>query len=103
MIIVADDPDRCAQRYGRFTGIALDGARLATSRGAIGVMAAERISAEFGFDPPPPAIAGYVLATSDLAAARACARRAGAPIAMDRGDAFAIAPATIGGLIVFAA
>lgn len=102
VIIVADDAAACARRYGRFTGIAPSGVTLTTARGSVLVLTPAEFRARFGVDgPPSPAIAGYVLATSDLAAARRGAVRAGAAIFERRSGMIAIVPPAIGGAIVF--
>jgi hypothetical protein len=106
-ILCVADPAEAAARYARFTGlpVAWSGAArlLQTQRGQLLFLAPDKTKSVFGVAPPSlPWIAGYVLATQDLAAARAIAIRNGIKTVPLGPDRFAmVMPPAAGGIIVF--
>ena len=106
VIVCVDDPDEAAERYGRYTGLAATsrgGTRhIATARGALVFVGPAMFERAFGLTPPAlPWIAGYVLETRDVSAARDAARSAGRTVDLP-GKRFAVAlPQALGGVAIF--
>jgi hypothetical protein len=107
VIVCVAQPREAAMRYGAFTGVTASevngGFRLALERGDLIITDAQTVERSFSVTPAAmPWIAGYVLESSDLAAARNCARAAGCAVVEREGSRFAaVAPAAVGGLIVY--
>jgi len=106
-LLCVDDPRAVAERYGRFCGIpprGMDGGwRIETARGALTIFDPAACRRTFGVPPPTlPWIAGPVLTTRSMEAARAGCAAAGVPMRDLAGDRLLIElPPQVGGLLVF--
>jgi len=106
-ILCVPDPDEAAHRYARFTGLPVaesNGAPLVqTHRGQLLFLTSAQTERAFGVAPPSlPWIAGTVIATHDIGAARTvCARHHIETVDLGPGRFAAIAPPAAGGIIVF--
>ncbi|HTP95701.1 MAG TPA: VOC family protein [Burkholderiales bacterium] len=109
VLLCVADPDEAAQRYRAFTGVAPRRAgkawRLGLERGSVLIQPADSVTAALGVTLPAlPWIAGYVLECEDLGRARAAAASAGCrSVEPDAATVAVIAPAALGGVIVFRA
>lgn len=108
VLLCVADPVETAQRYYRFTGLepgsAAGGLRIETARGALILVQAERLERSLNLDAPSlPWIAGYVLESKALGAAREYLAAAGAGvISSAHGHMLVRLPAAVGGIVVFA-
>jgi hypothetical protein len=113
VFLCVDDPAGAARRYAAYTGIATDAvARDAgcefiqrPARGTLHLMDADAMQAQFGLAPPTmPWIAGYELASDDLAITRAVIDASGMPTRMlADGRLLVVLPPALGGFMVFSA
>ena len=107
VILCVENPLETAQRYARFTGLAVAGGgdvlHVDTSRGRVLFCPRATIMRVFNIEPSTlPWIAGYALATRNIEAARRQAADSGyAYGALDDGRIYVVPPAGIGGIIVF--
>lgn len=107
VVLCVADPDEAAARYARFTGLAVarrgDARHIDTTRGRLLFCSPALIRPVFGVEPPTlPWIAGYALASADIAATHAHLERAGFFTRSLGGRRFSVAlPPGIGGLIIF--
>jgi hypothetical protein len=107
VLLCAEDPQRTAQRYARFTGLLpqVSGGlwRIDTARGYLLFIAPEQCARYFGVAPPVlPWIAGYILASDNLPATRSCLASAGFNASeLGNNRFFVVSPPEIGGLIGF--
>lgn len=107
VFICAADPADTAGRYSRFTGLNAAGAgdnwHLDTARGRLLFSTPAVIKRVFNIEPSAlPWIAGYVLASSDMAATRkyiAATHFAHGDLARQR--SYVVPPSSVGGIIVF--
>lgn len=107
VLICAVDPANTAARYARFTGLTAAGAGdnwyLDTARGRLLFSAPAVIKRVFNIEPSAlPWIAGYVLASSNMAATRkyiAATHFAHGDLAQQR--SYVVPPSSVGSIIVF--
>ncbi|HEX6007512.1 MAG TPA: VOC family protein [Burkholderiales bacterium] len=107
VLLCVDEPRTAAERYGRFCGIEPEktssGWLIQTSRGSLVLFDAETCRRTFGIVPPAmPWIAGYILATDDMNAAREHCVAAGVDPRNFVNDRLLVPmPAAVGGLLIF--
>ena len=108
VLLCVEDPAAAARRYSRFSGLpfkAADGAHhIETVRGTLTFVEPAALKRTLGLTPPAlPWIAGYALATADLARTRkylrARAKIIGAPALADR--VLIELPQSLGGVVAF--
>jgi hypothetical protein len=107
VILCVADPAEAAARYALFTGLKVAGTgdnwHLDTQRGRLLFSTPETINRIFNAAPPRlPWIAGYVLASDNMAATRKHIAATGfAHGDLDRPRLYVVPPSSVGGIIVF--
>lgn len=107
VILCVEDPANAAARYALFTGLKVagtgDNQHLDTQRGRLLFSTPETINRIFNTAPPRlPWIAGYVLASDNMAATRQHIAATGyAHGDLDRRRLYVVPPSSVGGIIVF--
>ena len=107
VILCVADPAEAAARYALFTGLKAAGTsdnwHLDTQRGRLLFSTPETINRIFNAAPPRlPWIAGYVLASDNMAATRGHIAATGfAHGDLDRRRSYVVPPSSVGGIIVF--
>lgn len=107
VLLCVDDPQQTAQRYARFTGLPPEANgslwRLDTARGTLLFIGSEQCRRIFGLTPPAlPWIAGYVLASRDIAASTDCLRGAQCDSdVLGNGRLLVRLPPAVGGIALF--
>ena len=107
VLLCVDAPASVAERYGRFTGLTVqrsqDAPLIQMQRGQLLFLDPATTERLFGVEPPSlPWIAGYVIATYDITAARTlCVDHQIRTVDLGAGRFAAVAPDAIGGVIVF--
>jgi hypothetical protein len=107
VLLCVEDPRQTAQRYARFTGLQPEQNRgvwrLDTARGTLLFIGAEQCRRLFGLTPPAlPWIAGYVLASDDIAASTDRLRGAQCDSALlDNERLLVRLPPAAGGIVLF--
>lgn len=109
VVVAVPDPREAAARWSRLSGRAVETAGdglavLRTDRGHVLLGSGEAIAARFGMRPPClPWIAGPVIGVADIAATEALLADAGIAVLRRAPEGVAVAaPASLGGLLVFA-
>jgi hypothetical protein len=111
VFICVADPVEAAGRFGRYAGIAAEPVTAgegrefiqSTARGALHIIDTAAAHARFGMAPPAlPWIAGYELASDDLAVTRAVIERSGMPLlTRPDGSLQVVLPDSVGGVLMF--
>jgi hypothetical protein len=106
VLLCVSDPEEAAQRYARYTGLPAqsrgDTWHIDTARGTLTFLDTATSKEALALEPPAlPWIAGYSLATRDLAVTSAYFETAAVPTRNARGRVLVSFPAALGGVAVF--